>query len=321
MEHEDNPPGYVEFVEATEVAPTFNDSRVASSSSDTQGVPAPPDISHDEELPGYQPPNVPIYEEPVIETPIASFILSQGTKKQLLNVRPDELSRNFPAYAIEVKAKGSIFSRKADFTLIKLIADLRGSATPDQSIQAPSEPDSVRNGAVIAHLRFLNHTNIPWMPRSSVTYVRNPLNPATYELSAPNFSDFRFNIGQRRFMWKLTDHPSTSLILLEHTSDPPNRIMSRFSYSEHGTDASRDQEVGRLDIYDVEDGEGENDLRGGLGTGETVELVIGTAQLVIGYWKNMGKHFRNNVMPSRCSIITLGGGSLRLGGFGSYAFA
>jgi hypothetical protein len=108
-------------------------------------------------------------------------------------------------------------------------------------------------------------------------------------MCAPNFSDWKFKFNNELYYWRLTDKP-TALSLMEHSS---NSIVARFTYSIYGTNATRGAEVGLLDIF------------GGYRSGDTevVELVLSTCQVPIYHWKNMGRHYRNDVTPRHCSIV------------------
>jgi len=265
-------------------------------------IPPSQNLDPEEPLPDYTGPTVPTYEEPVIDLPTHSYIIHQ-THRHLRTLMPDEFYPNLPSYIIT--GRRPIFSTKPVLTLRQLV-------TPTARRASIASTSSIDGTATVAQLRMVSHTSIPWHPRLSVTYVRNPINPVTYVFRALNFADFTVDIGARKYVWKLTDHPSTSLLLIERTGNPPGRIWARFAYSQWGTDASKGQEVGRLDIFDADEG----DMPDGF-----AELAIGSCDLVVQYWKNMGKHFRNNVLPSRCSQMRLGGGTLAQGGFGSFAFA
>jgi hypothetical protein len=111
-----------------------------------------------------------------------------------------------------------------------------------------------------------------------------------------------------------------------------DRIVARFSYSAQGTDAMKGEAVGTLDIYEVVMDEGSSsEDEGGGGTAWTsemawVETVIAGAELVVQHWRAMGKHFKNTVRPSRCSVYGIeaaslsGGGTPVTSGFGAYGF-
>jgi hypothetical protein len=116
----------------------------------------------------------------------------------------------------------------------------------------------------------------------------------------------------RALTWTLEHRPSTSLLLVERTSDPPNRVVARFSYSGYGTDACKGQIVGSLDVFDlhVPDGVRETELR-------MLEVIIGGCEIVLQYWKRMGRHFKNDVRPDRCSVSSVGMGSFREDELGS----
>lgn len=108
-------------------------------------------------------------------------------------------------------------------------------------------------------------------------------------------------------MWKVTDHPSTSLILCHRSPGfEGDRIVARFSYSEHGTTARRGEDIGTLDVYEVPvpivSALSEEGAEGVADELEWIELVISGLELVVQHWRNLGKHFRSGLRPYRCKI-------------------
>jgi hypothetical protein len=95
-------------------------------------------------------------------------------------------------------------------------------------------------------------------------------------------------VNNALYYWRLTDKP-TALSLFEFSSDS---VIARFTYSELGTDAQNGGLVGRLDIFG---GSRSEDI-------EMIEMVLCTCQVPISHWKNMGRHYRNDVTPRGCSV-------------------
>jgi len=108
-------------------------------------------------------------------------------------------------------------------------------------------------------------------------------------------------------VWKVTDHPTTSLILVQRSNSEGDRIVARFSYSVHGTTAKRGEDIGTLEVYEVpvpivSHLSGQDQSASVADELEWIELVISGLELVVQHWKNLGKHFRSSVRPYRCKI-------------------
>jgi hypothetical protein len=271
--------------------------------------------------PAYSPPNVPAYEEEATTSrQIARYVFRQHTRR-LQTVLPEgvphtqcQQHHTNPSYLLCARR---LFSRRADIALWRLF-----EPAPDPVV--PKALARRVNAEVVAGLGYTNNTSLPWMPRGTVVRGLSKEDAAraeSYAMAAPNFVDFNMAIESRALTWTLAHRPSTSLLLLERTSDPPNRVVARFSYSRYGTDASKGQAVGTLDVFDLQTREDEALGQGPDGVRETelrmLEVIIGGCEIVLQYWKRMGRHFRNDERPDRCSIFSLGIGSLGEGGLGS----
>jgi len=289
-------------------------------------------LSHDglvdinEELPGYSEANLPIYEEPPSTPSIVSFTIRQSNRK-LRAIIPSSETTRFPSYLMVGRSGPRLLSRKPDFRLTRIAEDISRSSSTSSDDANPTNKKGVGE---IAHLDVTSNASFPWMPRACITHFKTPLvAPQTFALAAPNFSDFHFELGDKNYVWKLSDHPTTSLVLVERTcGNNGDRIVARFSYSAFGADAVKGQEVGNLEIFEIPDDSSDEDGEqpGFHAELEWIELVIGGMALVIQYWKAMGKSFRNSTRPSRCSYgvraseAAAGGGTSRADGFGAYGF-
>lgn len=133
-------------------------------------------------------------------------------------------------------------------------------------------------------------------------------------MAAPDFKSwFVHGVSDQKLKWTLTTRPSVGLVLTQPLPDlSGERVLARFTYSVEGTDAMGGREVGRLDVCE-ELGElvPESELEEGEGEGEVclmelVEVVICSCEMVVQYWRGMGKHFRN---VSRSNDGQVGSGS------------
>jgi len=242
----------------------------------------------DEQLPDYEeaagPSELPNYEERHLLEPVVSYNVYQIDRK--LQILTPATRASFSRSRYRITARPSIFSKKADFTLTRLPTGAAAAAerTP---------------GKDVGIVNFDRSGTLPWMPRATVQLVPSAVaqgssNAKSYRMSAPNFSDWKFTFYDESYIWRLTDKP-TALSLFELGSES---IVARFTYSVHGTDASRGAEVGTLDIFGGSRSEDE----------ETIELILSTVLVPINHWKNMGRHYKNSVTPRNCSIA--GGASL-----------
>jgi hypothetical protein len=230
----------------------------------------------DEELPEYEEQgevNLPDYRERHHQTPVVSYGVYQITRKVQIVTPAAIPSFSRPRYRVSARG-ASLFSKKADFTLTRIPA---GRATASGDCK---ETD-------VATMNFDRNSQLPWFPRATVVQLEhNKVVP----MDAPNFNDWKFAIDSQPFVWQLAENP-TSLVLVEHCSAS---IVARFSYSAVGTDAIRGAEVGQLDIFGGSRSEDQ----------DIVELVLASAQVAINHFKSMGRHYRNNVTPRTCSVIS-----------------
>lgn len=229
--------------------------------------------SLDEELPSYEEHNLPAYAERHLQAPVVSYCIYQITRKVQV-ITPAALS-NFdqPRYRVSTRGSPSLFSKKADYTLTRVPAG--------RALESKPEKD-------VALMNANRSGEIPWMPRATVMHGEDPNNRTKYPMQARNFQDWTITFNSINYVWRLADKP-TSLVLIEISSDS---IVSRFSYSKDGTDATRGAEVGQLDIYGGSQSEEQ----------DTIELVIASCLVAINHFKCMGRHYRNNVTPRTCSI-------------------
>lgn len=210
-----------------------------------------------EELPQYEPPSLPQYEY----QPSAVFSLRQIDRKVQLLVPTDSTSK--ASYKIVHRTVPSLFTSKADMTL-----SVFGG-------------DPVQEESVVATMNFARDGPLPWTPRAEIWYnAPTDARGARYSLEAENFTDWKITIGGSPWLWSLDDRP-TSLLLVNLSS---LFIVARFTYSVHGTLATKGLEVGELAIY--EEVEAVN--------GGCVELVIASCAVAIAHWKRMGKNYRKN---------------------------
>lgn len=216
----------------------------------------------DDELPDYEVTNLPSYDDDRLQTPSTVWRICQ-VSKNLQHVTESVNER--PPYRIAFRSSPAMFSKKADMTIHKMKKDAN-----------PAEDSSPE----VACMSFDRGSKLPWMPRAFVWYQ----DPATRKrtecpMAAPNFNDWKFKIGDLVFSWNLAMRPQ-SLVLLDRSSE---EVAARFLYSAYGTDATKGQDVGTLDIYSgyghVED--------------NSVEWILATCQIAIAHWKGMGRHFRN----------------------------
>jgi hypothetical protein len=237
--------------------------------------------AEEDELPQYDdviaPAALPQYEERHLLEPVVSYNMYQIDRKLQIVTPATRAGLRRPRYRIG--ARSGIFSKKPDFTLTRL---LTGAAAG-----AESSP-----GKEVAWINFDRSSQLPWMPRAKVELAsggtdNNVGHVKTHDMSAPNFSDWKVNFNNELYYWRLMDKP-TSLSLMEVSSES---IIARFKYSKHGTDAIRGAEVGTMEIYG---GSRNEDL-------ETVEFVLSTCQVPLIHWRNMGRHYRNDVTPRNCS--------------------
>jgi hypothetical protein len=245
----------------------------------------------DEELPEYQDEEgrsqLPDYEERHLLEPVVSYNVYQISRKLQILTPATRATFDRPRYRVTARSGPSIFSKKPNFTLTRLPTGAHAAVE-----NCP--------GKEVGFVNFDRVGQLPWMPRATVEVLDDSGSSSlekkiSYDMCAPNFSDWKFNINNELFFWRLTDKP-TALSLMEHSS---SSIIARFTYSMHGTDATRGAEVGVLDIF----GGSRSEDR------EMIELVLSTCQVPINHWKNMGRHYKNDVTPRNCSVV----GPLTLG--------
>jgi hypothetical protein len=295
--HDDEPPAY-------NVTDIHNLSPAISLTSILQDGSIPEERDDDSDsLPDYTPANLPIYSNAVTSSmiPLASFAMHQ-TNRSLRTVVPiPSMSGMLPTYTLTARTGPKLFTCKPDIKLSRLISP-RIASSSSSELASPRKPSQM--STEVAHLGFPTDTTFPWHPRARITLLRNPLcAPRRIDLSAPNFRDFHVSIAgstARTYTWTLTDAPSTGLALVERSE---GRVVARFEYSCVGTDASKGEQVGRLDIFEMiddEDGDGAMG-QGGLDELDWIEVVLGGMELVKTHWQNMGKHFKKNVRLARCA--------------------
>jgi len=260
-------------------------------------VPSAPPLEEEEELPSYEagdgsatPPD---YAERHLLEPVVSYNVYQINRKLQVLTPATRATFDRPRYRLTSRSGPSVFSKKADYTLTRLPTGDAGTASAAENCP----------GKDVGFINFDKGGTIPWMPRANVDILKDDDSTSgkrlSFPMSAPNFSDWKVLIDGRVFYWRLTDKP-TAISLIEHSS---NSIVGRFAYSAQGTDATRGEAVGVLDIF------------GGSRSEDTdiVELVLSTVQVPLIHWKNMGRHYKNDVTPRNCGIlgpITLSGSRL-----------
>ena len=235
-------------------------------------------VPPDEELPEYEASDLPSYEDDCLRTPATIYRLFQITRN-LQHVRPANGSlRARPSYRIVFRSSPSMFSKKPDMAM--------------QKMKAGTHPEDDK-GDEVATINFDRRNKLPWMPRACVSHTPQLQEIKTYPMAAPNFNDWKFNVESKVFSWNLASRPA-SLVLLDRTAED---IAARFVYSRYGTDANKGAEVGQLDIYSGYGSEQDS----------TVEWMVATCQIAIQHWKNMGRHYKNNVtfMNRRESAVTV----------------
>ena len=239
-----------------------------------------------EELPDYEeaagPAELPNYEERHLLAPVVSYNVYQIDRK--LQILTPATRASFARSRYRITARSGLFSKKADYTLTRLPTGAAAAAE-----RSP--------GQEVALINFDRSGKLPWMPRATVQLASSSSTAGSmkvYNMSAPNFSDWKFIFHDETYFWRLTDKP-TALSLYELGSES---IVARFTYSMHGTDATRGAEVGTLDIFGGARSEDD----------DMVELVLSTCQVCINHWKAMGRHYKNNITPRNCSVA--GGATL-----------
>jgi hypothetical protein len=252
-----------------------------------------------EELPMYEPTSLPPYLDPPKKDPLVSFTITQtSSKKQTLTpLYTTDQGLAFPTYTIKSRLIINPLSNKPHVSLYRQVTS--GTSTPNGSIYPP--PKSL---SPVAHLTFPHSTSYPWYPTGLIHYVRNPLPPSTYyTLRSPNFTDWNLRFNNKDYSWRLTQHPTTSLVLVRTRRSPHDQmVLARFAYSEFGTDALPGQDVGRFDVYEQPT---RRDAQGRLvedvaieANWAWVEVVLASLEVVVQHWSRMGKHFKKDKKPS-----------------------
>jgi hypothetical protein len=300
---EEQPPAFDEIV-TTQAMPTFalqariehqfNDDRrhildeVAlplQHRAATSPLDAGPFAEEEEELPQYdhdaEPVQLPDYEERHRLAPVVSYNVYQINRKLQVLTPATRATFDRPRYRIVARSGPSIFSKKADFTLTRLPT---GATAATENCP----------GKDVGFVSFDSAGQLPWMPRATVKVLTESGSSSTgekvaYNMCAPNFADWKFTMNNEVYSWRLTDKP-TALSLMEHSS---SSVFARFTYSIHGTAATRGADVGVLDIFG---GSRSRDT-------EVVEMVLSTCQVPVNHWKNMGRHYRNGITPRNCSVV------------------
>jgi len=250
----------------------------------------------EEELPDYEEvttrSRLPGYEERYLLEPVVSYNIYQIDRKLQILTPASRALFGRPRY--RVTARSGIFSKKADCTLTRLPTGAAAAAerTP---------------GKEVALINFSRSGQLPWMPRATVRLVTSQHEAGVDKMepcymSAPNFSDWKFDFLDDTYFWRLTDKP-IALSLFDLNS---GSIVARFTYSARGTDASRGAEMGMLDIF----GSTRSD------DVQTIELVLGTLQVPINHWKNLGRHYKNNINCNTAGQIASGATTFTTNGNG-----
>jgi hypothetical protein len=255
-------------------------------------------IDENEELPVYEPTSLPPYLDPPNKDPLVSFTVTQtSSKKQTITpLYTTDQGLAFPTYTIKSRLILNPLSNKPHVSLYRQVTS--GTSTPNGIYPPP------KSLSPVAHLTFPHSTSFPWYPTGLIHYVRNPLPPPTYyTLRCPSFTDWNLRFNGKDYSWRLTEHPTTSLVLVRTRRAPhEQKVLARFAYSEVGTDAAPGQDVGRIDVYEQPT---RRDAQGRMMEDMSiecnwawVEVVLASLELVVLHWTRMGKHFKKDKKPS-----------------------
>ncbi|KAF2674009.1 hypothetical protein BT63DRAFT_419330 [Microthyrium microscopicum] len=256
---------------------------------------------HDEVLPDYEPPSCPTYTS---TTPLINYTI-YNTRSRLRTLIPStESSAIVPSYIITSPPR---FSSSSHHTLARIATSPSSSRRSSTANMFDPPSDAGSCTAVVAELRAVRHSTIPWCPKVSVT-VKNPLEERVFVLNAKDFSAFELEVGPRRCKWCVTGDPKRALELVD-TQQGGRVVVARMTYSAMGTDAVRGQPVGTLDVFDLDTG-------GEVSEDEVLEIIIGSCEMVIRHWKDMGRHFKN--VTTRVTGMLPGAGHVT--GSGGYSF-
>lgn len=213
-------------------------------------------VAPDEELPAYEDDAAPAYDSAAFDEPLATYGLRQYDRKIQLLVSYG--ANNKSSYRITTNGF-RMFSKK-----------------PEMEVLYTSHEMRQRN---IAQINFDNDGPLPWCPRAHFDYHDSSGVQSTTSMKAPDFADWQFEMGGRRYVWALSMNPS-SLVLQEETSSV---VISRFTYSACGTQAARGAEVGILHIW-----------RDPLTMGaDGMDKVVCSLVVSITHLKRMGRQYTN----------------------------
>lgn len=274
-------------------------------------------LHDDEELPSYDTintaghPSLPEYEEDRLRTPVAIYDFRFISYKAQYLIRQESDRRDSVSsindgprtrsYAVLHRTKPSFLSRQADISIYAFENHgLRD--TPEATVRKQAESQLLK----VATINADKSNTIPWMPRASIDHwTRHDAASATsaykaptnYPMSAPNFSDWKIKVGERLLIWALSARPA-SLLLVDKASQ---EVVARFIYSDKGTTATKDQDIGSFEFYKIWDRSTEE--AADLGPLSRIdsnqmdrrleELILASGLIVIRHWRSMGRHYRN----------------------------
>jgi len=214
------------------------------------------EVAPNEELPDYDVDAAPPYEIATSNEPVVTYGLRQYDRKIQMLVAYGAADKS--SYRITTNAF-RMFSKK-----------------PHMEVLYTSQEMRQRN---IAQIRLDNDGPLPWCPRAHFDYHNSNNLLSTYNMKAPDFVDWEFDIGDRCYVWAISANP-VSLVLREKTSSV---VLARFTYSACGTQAARGAEVGTLFIWHefvVMEADG-------------VDKVVCSLMVSITHLKRMGRQYTN----------------------------
>jgi hypothetical protein len=175
-------------------------------------------VTHDDELPDYEPTTAPQYSRGDYAIPLHTYHLRQIDRKLQIFV-PFGPSGSA---SYKVTARGTrLFSKKPDLDIWRISG--RGK---DQEHTAS--------------LWFDDNGPLPWRPRAHFA-----LGSCTHGMESRNFHDWTVMIGEAAYDWTLGTRP----VSLELTEKSSAEIIARFIFSAHGMTASGGAEAGDLYVY------------------------------------------------------------------------
>ncbi|KAF2838183.1 hypothetical protein M501DRAFT_935823 [Patellaria atrata CBS 101060] len=215
----------------------------------------------DEELPDYEPANVPGYLDRQASNassrPLFSLHLLQHDSRlqRLVYFGPS----NGDTYKVAFRGSMNLFSRKPDMNLIRI------STGSEQT--------------VVASISFVKDGPLPYYPRAKVVRkTPETVNEETTPMESRNFEHWCFNIDEITYVWFVSYDPM-SLMLADRTGTVS---VAQFTYSSVGIAAAKGAEIGELSILDPQFAFNR----------DLVELVISSCLVAINHFKNLGRHYR-----------------------------